>query len=1225
MFPLAALFIGLATLGISSAQRYDGQYWPCNPVKNATGACTPNRGLTDTTYFIDFTKITGWPDHWILANYENVTFGPKGAEFSFAKRYDAPQIWTDFYMLFGKIDVVMQVAPGVGIISSSVLMSDDFDEIDWEFSGNNFGDTSSAGKGQNNYFGKGITGNYDRGQYFNVKSPQTTYHTYTIDWTPESITWSVDGVIIRTLLASSCDNNTHQYPQTPSKLQLGLWDGGDPSADYGTWNWAGGHTNLSLAPFTMYVKSVNIVNANPAYAYNYTDRTGRWQSIQLLKEPVSISTTATVTSLPSLAPSASSSIVSQVKSSLASLGSQFAGTTGNPSVTAKSVIQSITSQVTSIGSILTSSTSKTSSASKTSSSSSKASGTNSLSQSYIFSGTSKAACTGPGCATTITLSGSKSGSATSSSKGSFVATSSTQEASSTKTSSSSVKSSSAASVYTTTHIVSTVTTYCPSATTLTINNRTYPVSSATTLTISGPVTLTHTTSSSVAPSSSGKASSSSSATFSHASSGSPGAASSSGSSSAVSSIKVTAASTNKATTERIASSKPATAATSLSSDLPSYSNTNTTRLTCEDKKMNGTTYTAEHHGVYEILCGIDYRGGDMSSAVTPNFGSCIELCDATKGCVDVSYVAPSMACYLKSHLTSLNVTSYVWTAKRIEVRAPGSSSSSSVSSKASSAPSASSKAASSSKKAALSSIASTYTTIHVVSTLTTYCPSATKLTINSKTYTVTSESTLTITDCPCTLTKTTSTMVPVASASPLSSKVSSSGPSKSALSSASSLAATPSLNTYSATKAVPSSSSVSSTMSTYTTTHIVSTLTTYCSEPTTLTVNSQTYTVTTESTLTITDCPCTLTKTTSTMMPVSTAPSNAPAGSASLSATVSPTDVPSTIADNSDRQQQNLHGQRRDHVNGYGLSVYPDQDDLPVISTSPSGAMSPADVASSSAPSQQAGSSTATGPTSGPPIAPQTRYPSSDGTTNSRTTSTITSTITRTKTTTCTSTSTTNGPLNAASTTPNPPLCDVMAKIGKTHVDLLNKTYTLQCGTDHWGGDLTANVTTEFAGCFPICDMTPGCLGFAFVSGNSNGTCYLKKTITAASNDSKVDSALLVKGDGKSSTDAEAATGSASTSKAASSASSTSSSIANSLSSYATSAGSQTSSAASSAAPGGSQVSIPCPDAPAASSTNALPRLWDWMAQHLESDGRGGWNLTVPDWKEIWQKLYERR
>ena len=45
-------------------------------------------------------------------------------------------------------------------------------------------------------------------------------------------------------------------------------------------------------------------------------------------------------------------------------------------------------------------------------------------------------------------------------------------------------------------------------------------------------------------------------------------------------------------------------------------------------------------------------------------------------------------------------------------------------------------------------------TTQVVTALTTYCPSATVLSVNNMNYTITSATTLTITDCPCTVTGT---------------------------------------------------------------------------------------------------------------------------------------------------------------------------------------------------------------------------------------------------------------------------------------------------------------------------------------------------------------------------------------------------------------------------------------------------------------------------------------
>jgi beta-glucanase (GH16 family) len=212
----------------------------CNPL---TISCTPALALGSSTYSVDFTQQTSLPLNWTVANYETVTYGPNGAEFTFAKRYDAPYIWTNFYVLFGRVDTVVQAAPGAGMISSSVLISDDLDEIDWEWSGNKF--DTSTGKVQTNYYGKGITGNCDRGTQPSVDSPLTIFHTYTVDWTPTALTWSVDGAVLRTMQSKNAVSGAYQYPQTPMRVQLGLWDAGDADTAGGTVWWAGGYTNIS--------------------------------------------------------------------------------------------------------------------------------------------------------------------------------------------------------------------------------------------------------------------------------------------------------------------------------------------------------------------------------------------------------------------------------------------------------------------------------------------------------------------------------------------------------------------------------------------------------------------------------------------------------------------------------------------------------------------------------------------------------------------------------------------------------------------------------------------------------------------------------------------------------------------------------------------------------------------------------------------------------------------
>lgn len=71
-------------------------------------------------------------------------------------------------------------------------------------------------------------------------------HTYTIDWQPDSLTWAVDGTVLRTLNRNTTYNSTtgqYHYPQTPSKIELSLWPAGLASNGEGTIDWAGGLVN----------------------------------------------------------------------------------------------------------------------------------------------------------------------------------------------------------------------------------------------------------------------------------------------------------------------------------------------------------------------------------------------------------------------------------------------------------------------------------------------------------------------------------------------------------------------------------------------------------------------------------------------------------------------------------------------------------------------------------------------------------------------------------------------------------------------------------------------------------------------------------------------------------------------------------------------------------------------------------------------------------------------
>jgi hypothetical protein len=65
-------------------------------------------------------------------------------------------------------------------------------------------------------------------------------------------------------------------------VRLGIWAGGDPGNSKGTIEWAGGLTDYSKGPYTMYVQSAAISDASTGKSYEYGDHSGSWQSIKVV-------------------------------------------------------------------------------------------------------------------------------------------------------------------------------------------------------------------------------------------------------------------------------------------------------------------------------------------------------------------------------------------------------------------------------------------------------------------------------------------------------------------------------------------------------------------------------------------------------------------------------------------------------------------------------------------------------------------------------------------------------------------------------------------------------------------------------------------------------------------------------------------------------------------------------------------------------------------------------
>ena len=119
-------FLKLAAAALAVAQASAQTYTSCNPL---TATCPADAGSTESNMSFDFTQSSSMSQWKTVAGTVNT--GANGAEFTINKRFDAPTIETDFYIFFGDISVTMKAAPGVGIVSSIVLQSDDLDEVDW--------------------------------------------------------------------------------------------------------------------------------------------------------------------------------------------------------------------------------------------------------------------------------------------------------------------------------------------------------------------------------------------------------------------------------------------------------------------------------------------------------------------------------------------------------------------------------------------------------------------------------------------------------------------------------------------------------------------------------------------------------------------------------------------------------------------------------------------------------------------------------------------------------------------------------------------------------------------------------------------------------------------------------------------------------------------------------------------------------------------------------------
>ncbi|CAK7228534.1 hypothetical protein SBRCBS47491_006937 [Sporothrix bragantina] len=242
----------------------------CQPL-NTTGCPADPAFGTDHMFVFNSTPSI---DFWMTTAGSVQYSAENGAQFTINKQGDSPTIRSTFYIFFGRTEMMIKAAEGTGVISSVMFLSDDLDEIDLEFMGGNQSFVET------NYFGKGRQ-DFNNAIYYPVDGGiSNDFHNYTTVWTNESLIYYIDGTKVRTLLPAEA-NSTFNYPQTPMRISLGIWAGGDPTLPEGTREWAGGTTDYTKGPFNMYVKSARVTDYSTGKEYSYGDHTGSWESIKI--------------------------------------------------------------------------------------------------------------------------------------------------------------------------------------------------------------------------------------------------------------------------------------------------------------------------------------------------------------------------------------------------------------------------------------------------------------------------------------------------------------------------------------------------------------------------------------------------------------------------------------------------------------------------------------------------------------------------------------------------------------------------------------------------------------------------------------------------------------------------------------------------------------------------------------------------------------------------------
>jgi endo-1,3-1,4-beta-glycanase ExoK len=179
-------------------------------------------------YLADYDMNTDWLK--IAYRSRNIRFDKNGMTLSLEKtRGKLPFSGSEYQRSgvygYGRYEAVMRASNASGAVSSFFIYTGEYfgdphDEIDFEWVGRNTHMLHLT------YFSHGQSESANVSLWFDAAKSD---HLYAFEWSPDSIRWYVDGVMVHEVNAATA---RVPIPTTSSRVMANLWAGSGPTADW---------------------------------------------------------------------------------------------------------------------------------------------------------------------------------------------------------------------------------------------------------------------------------------------------------------------------------------------------------------------------------------------------------------------------------------------------------------------------------------------------------------------------------------------------------------------------------------------------------------------------------------------------------------------------------------------------------------------------------------------------------------------------------------------------------------------------------------------------------------------------------------------------------------------------------------------------------------------------------------------------------------------------------